>query len=176
MGGSRQAGQRRHLVLARSRARTVPGVVNHFSFPGNELGKGSPTGKVSCTPRPLGRLVMGTSRHSDSMMLADDLEQHDDWYVHRLSTVQEMAVVIELVMTVLADLGYAPKDLFGARLALEEAICNAIKHGHHYDPTKVVEVRYCIRVDHFLMEVEDQGPGFDPVHVADATTPENLKR
>ena len=87
-----------------------------------------------------------------------------------------MAVVIEAVVTVMAERGYPPKDIFGTRLALEEAICNAIKHGHQTDPTKVVEVRYVIRADHFLVAVEDQGPGFDPLQVRDATTPENLER
>jgi serine/threonine-protein kinase RsbW len=119
---------------------------------------------------------MRTSCDSVSALLANDRQQQDDWHVHCLSTFQEMAVVIEMVVTVLADLGYPDKDLFGARLSLEEAICNAIKHGHRHDPTKIVEVRYCIRSDHFLMEVEDEGPGFDPSHVPDATASKNLER
>jgi serine/threonine-protein kinase RsbW len=109
-------------------------------------------------------------------MLAADLAQHDDWHLNCLSSVYEMAPVIETALTAMTNLGYPPKDIFGARLALEEAICNAIKHGHQHDPTKVVEVRYCIRADHFLLEVEDQGPGFDPALVPDATVPENLER
>jgi serine/threonine-protein kinase RsbW len=125
----------------------------------------------------LGRLVMRTSR-TDSVptMWADGLEQQDDWHVNCLSSVQEMAAVIEAVVTVMAELGYPPKDIFGARLTLEEAICNAIKHGHQHDPTKVIEVRYCIRAGHFLVEVQDQGPGFDPSKVRDATAPESLER
>ena len=99
---------------------------------------------------------MQTSR-KDSVpaMLADDLEQQEDWCVKYLSSVQEMAAVIEAVETGMAALGYPPKDVFGTRLALEEAICNAIKHGHRHDRTKVVEVRYGICADHFLVEVED---------------------
>jgi len=85
-------------------------------------------------------------------------------------------VTIERVTAVLAELGYPPRDMFGARLALEEAICNAIKHGNQNDPTKLVDVRYCIRTDHLLVEVEDQGSGFVPGHVRDATAPENLDR
>ena len=116
---------------------------------------------------------------SDSVlaMLAINPAPLDDWHSICLSSINEMASVIDAVLTVLAELGYPPKDIFGrARLALEEAICNAIKHGHQHDPTKVVEVRYCIRADHFLLEVEDQGRGFDPAQVPNATAAENLER
>ena len=61
-------------------------------------------------------------------------------------------------------------------MALEEAIANAIKHGHQADSTKVVAIRYLIRADHFVVVVADQGPGFDPLQVFDATAPENLER
>lgn len=113
---------------------------------------------------------------SDPAILADNLEPQEDWCVKYLSSVQEMAAVIEAVVTVMAAMGYPPKDVFGTRLALEEAICNAIKHGHQHDPTKIVEVRYCIRAAHFVLEVEDQGPGFDPSQVPDPTALENLER
>jgi serine/threonine-protein kinase RsbW len=119
---------------------------------------------------------MRTSQVSVAALPAECRAQRDDWHVRRLSTVQEMAVVIEAILTVMDELGYPPKDVFGARLALEEAVCNAIKHGHHHDPAKVVTVRYCIRTDYFLLEVEDQGLGFDPSHVRDATSAENLDR
>lgn len=119
---------------------------------------------------------MRTSRDYVPATLADSLAQQGDCHVRCVSSVQEMAVVIDAVVAVMAELGYPPKDIFGAWLSLEEAICNAIKHGHQADPTKVVEIRYCIRGDHFLVEVQDQGAGFDLSQVRDATAPENLER
>ena len=113
---------------------------------------------------------------SHGVLLTKPRERQGAWQVKRLSSIQEMTVVIELATTVMTDLGYPPKGIFAARMTLEEAICNAIKHGHQYDPTKVVEVRYAIRADQFLAEVEDQGPGFDPAQVPDATATENLER
>jgi serine/threonine-protein kinase RsbW len=109
-------------------------------------------------------------------MLVADLHQQDTWHVNWLSSAQEMASILEEVVAAMAELGYPSKDIFGARLALEEAICNGIKHGHQHDRSKVVEVRYCSRADHLLLEVEDQGPGFDPSQIPDATAPENLER
>jgi serine/threonine-protein kinase RsbW len=76
----------------------------------------------------------------------------------------------------MAGQGYSAKDVFGVRLALEEAVVNSIKHGHQYDPTKQAEVRYRVNHEHVLVEVEDQGPGFDPSQVPDPTAPENLER
>src|SRR5262249_43293465 len=62
------------------------------------------------------------------------------------------------------------------RLALEEAIVNAVKHGNGYDPAKRVQVRYSVSAERVLAEVEDQGTGFDPARVPDPTAPENLER
>jgi serine/threonine-protein kinase RsbW len=98
------------------------------------------------------------------------------WQVQYLSTIEEVTPVVESVVAAMTGLAYGEKDVFGARLALEEAVCNAIKHGHQFDPTRVVEVRHWIGPDQLLVEVEDQGPGFDPLQVPDATAPENLER
>jgi serine/threonine-protein kinase RsbW len=104
-------------------------------------------------------------------------DQHSTvWYVQRLSTVDEIRAVIEAVRQRMAVIGYSPKQLASAWLALEEGVCNAIKHGHGHDPAKIVEVRFGVRSDHVLFEVEDEGPGFDPAQVPDPTAPENLER
>ena len=97
-------------------------------------------------------------------------------HVSCLSSVQEMPEVLESVVAAMVQLDYPRKSIFGTRLVLEEAICNAIKHGHQHDPRKVVEVRSWIRADRVLVEVEDDGPGFDPSKIPDATAPESLDR
>jgi serine/threonine-protein kinase RsbW len=61
-------------------------------------------------------------------------------------------------------------------LALEEAICNAIKHGHADQPDQPVQVVYSINQQRILARVQDQGPGFDPAQVADPREEENLER
>ena len=62
------------------------------------------------------------------------------------------------------------------RLAVEEAIVNGLKHGHGYDPSKEVRVRYHVTENCAFFEVRDQGPGFDPGDVPDPLDPENLER
>ena len=73
-------------------------------------------------------------------------------------------------------LGYAERELFGIRLALEEAIVNALKHGNRNDPGKAVRVRYQMSPMQFLIEVKDEGRGFDPEGLPDPLSPENLER
>ena len=68
------------------------------------------------------------------------------------------------------------KDLFSIKLALEEALVNAIKHGNQYDRNKKVEITYAVLADRFVIHITDEGAGFDPLDVPDPTAFENLER
>jgi serine/threonine-protein kinase RsbW len=67
-------------------------------------------------------------------------------------------------------------EIFSIKLALEEAIVNAIKHGNQMDRGKSVSVSYRVLPHRFDVKIVDEGPGFDPEDVPDPTTPENLER
>lgn len=47
------------------------------------------------------------------------------------------------------------------RLGLQEALVNAVKHGNHLDPRKVISVRYKTSGGQYWWIIEDQGGGFD---------------
>jgi serine/threonine-protein kinase RsbW len=68
------------------------------------------------------------------------------------------------------------RDVFCIKLALEEALVNAIKHGNQMDRAKVVRISYRLLADRFEVHIADEGPGFDPADVPDPTAPENLER
>lgn len=80
------------------------------------------------------------------------------------------------VLDVVKHCGYDEASAFGIRLALEEALYNAIKHGNRMDPAKVVKVDVDIDRSRAVLTVTDQGEGFDPATVPDPTTDENLER
>lgn len=82
----------------------------------------------------------------------------------------------EQILRQLENLQFAEHDLFGVRLALEEALVNAIKHGNRLDPAKNVRVQWCIDHERVIIEIEDEGEGFDPGDVPDPTADENLER
>jgi anti-sigma regulatory factor (Ser/Thr protein kinase) len=65
-------------------------------------------------------------------------------------------------------LGYPRKDRAAVILAAREAVTNAVRHGHRCDPGKRFRLRYLVRPAEVLVEVEDDGFGFDPECVADA--------
>jgi serine/threonine-protein kinase RsbW len=71
---------------------------------------------------------------------------------------------------------YSERDIFSIKLALEEALVNAIKHGNQMDRNKTVRVVYQFHPDRFEVHITDEGPGFDPLDVPDPTAPENLER
>lgn len=71
--------------------------------------------------------------------------------------------------------GYPEQSRFAVRLALEEAVVNAFRHGNRGQPGRTVTVRITISDDEAAFEVEDQGEGFDPAIVPDPTLEENIE-
>jgi len=69
---------------------------------------------------------------------------------------------------------YAPDAIFAIKLALEEAIINAIKHGNKFDPAKVVRIEAHVSPQQTEIIIEDEGAGFERSSVPDPTADENL--
>jgi serine/threonine-protein kinase RsbW len=61
-------------------------------------------------------------------------------------------------------------------IAVREAVANAIKHGNQQDPEKRVEVDFGVEDGVVVIQVADQGDGFDLEKVRDPTSPDNLLR
>lgn len=72
--------------------------------------------------------------------------------------------------------GYSPASVFAVRLAFEEALSNAFRHGHRDLPDETpVAVEYRIGPDEVEIVLEDRGPGFVVGDVPDPTLEENLE-
>jgi len=84
--------------------------------------------------------------------------------------------VEEMLLGTVASNGYSEAAIFAIKLALEEGLNNAIKHGNRYDSAKTVEVVYDIDCHQAMFSIKDQGPGFDLDAVPDPTADENLER
>jgi len=83
---------------------------------------------------------------------------------------------IERLLEELARMGWSDRDQFGIRLAVEEALVNAIKHGNQLHPDKQVRVECKLSREKFWIDITDQGSGFNPHALPDPTAPENLDR
>lgn len=107
---------------------------------------------------------------------APDRSQEFETELHIASDTAEGLRIQEQVVGLLRAHQYSEKVIFGIRLAMEEAFVNAVKHGNQLDKDKKVRVRFTVNAEHCLIEIEDQGRGFQPEAVPDPTAPENLER
>lgn len=82
----------------------------------------------------------------------------------------------EHVLRDVARHGYSEASTFAIRLALEEGLNNAIKHGNRLDRTKLIEVTYEVDSRRTSITITDQGLGFEPAKVPDPTADENLEK
>jgi serine/threonine-protein kinase RsbW len=94
------------------------------------------------------------------------------------SDVRYIEKVVELVRTECEAMAFTRRQLtLNVPVALTEALSNAILRGNRDDPAKQVHVRAEVDAERLVLEVADEGPGFDMDNrVGDPTAPENLER
>ncbi|HBL48226.1 MAG TPA: ATP-binding protein [Planctomycetaceae bacterium] len=109
-------------------------------------------------------------------MLAKFMSSDEHFEVTIPSDTSEGQAVQARIVEALEVREYPDKDVFSVRLALEEALVNAIKHGNRMSPDKSVEINCWISDERVRVEIQDEGEGFDRSHVPDPTLLENLER
>ncbi len=76
----------------------------------------------------------------------------------------EYITLCRLALTGIGRLRSLPDELLAdLKLALTEAASNSVRHAYGDDRVGVVEVSYELRPDRLVIEVTDEGEGFDPV-------------
>jgi serine/threonine-protein kinase RsbW len=98
------------------------------------------------------------------------------WHEAEVETAAEVTPLAQAVVSDMENLLYGERGCFAMRLALEEALVNAVRHGNRADPAKRARVRYRVARERVMAEVEDKGAGFDPAAVPDPRTPGNQER
>lgn len=94
----------------------------------------------------------------------------------QLASPSEMRSVFETLESWMRFVGYPHKDIFAVTLALQEAATNAFRHGNRGDSAKYVQVTYLVAETEVLVEVQDEGFGFDPDQVPNPLAEEYLDR
>jgi len=92
------------------------------------------------------------------------------------SDLAEAGPLQDRILEELGQAGFSDNVCFAVRLALDEALSNAIRHGNQFDPRKSVDVLWTIDEVQAVITVRDQGPGFDPADLPDPTLECNLER
>ena len=102
---------------------------------------------------------------------------HGDLALEFTSRPDLLQTVIAEVVEACERLAFAgPRATLNLRVALGEALANAILYGNRQDPEKHVHVQAELRPGEVVVTVTDEGEGFDPSSVADPTLPENRGR
>jgi serine/threonine-protein kinase RsbW len=107
---------------------------------------------------------------------AVDLALHEHAQRMHLHAPADLRPLCQLLEARMRVLGYSSLDIFAVKLALHEAATNAYRHGNHSDRGKIIRVRYLVTATEVLLEVEDQGRGFDPNQVSNPFTEDKLDR
>jgi serine/threonine-protein kinase RsbW len=85
--------------------------------------------------------------------------------------------VVDLLLRHCCSSGWLCRKLrFNLRVAVAEALANAIVAGNQEDRSKWVQVQAEVCGDQIRIEVTDQGPGFDPATITAPVLPEDLDR
>ncbi len=91
----------------------------------------------------------------------------------KIEKVEEAAYFAEKAAK---DMNFSDSDVDDIAIALTEAVSNAMIHGNKNDVTKKVIIEIMEKPDRMIMNVLDEGVGFDPHNIDDPLLPENLLR
>jgi len=88
----------------------------------------------------------------------------------------EFRQVQEQILDAAERNGYQEKCLFAIKIAVEEALVNAIKHGNRGDKSKHVTIEASISPLEAEITIEDEGPGFHRAAVPNPLAEENIEK
>jgi serine/threonine-protein kinase RsbW len=105
-----------------------------------------------------------------------DLALEEQAHCLQVHTPAELRPFLDQLENRMRVHGYSCNDLFAVKLAVQEAAINAFRHGNRSDPARSITLRSLVTAAEVLLEVEDQGRGFDPDAVPNPLVQENLDR
>ncbi len=90
------------------------------------------------------------------------------------SDLRQAEIAKQAVLKEMEQCRFCENATFAVKLALEETLTNAVKHGNRNDASKNVTLRYAITPEMAVVIVRDEGPGFIPEDVPDPTASDRL--
>jgi serine/threonine-protein kinase RsbW len=96
------------------------------------------------------------------------------WWTGGVRSTTELSEPLQAIEAAMIAARFPAKDVFAVRLVLEEALVNAIHHGHRDDATKVVRLRCWGSDDEVVATVKDEGDGFCLTSLPDPRAEDSL--
>jgi serine/threonine-protein kinase RsbW len=91
------------------------------------------------------------------------------------SSVGNLRIVENAIDEATTVIGISQDNYGKILVSTMEAVNNAILHGNHSNPEKMVDIEIYFKSNELTISVTDEGPGFRPETVPDPTTPENIE-
>src|SRR5258708_26506953 len=91
-----------------------------------------------------------------------------DWTLESVDRAEELAVNLA------ESAGVDEDDLMKVGMAVRESMVNAVVHGNRYNANKKVRFSIASEPERFIVQIADEGEGFDFASVPDPLSPENL--
>ncbi|MBI4466399.1 MAG: ATP-binding protein [Acidobacteria bacterium] len=88
--------------------------------------------------------------------------------------IESMDLGEEVARRVAATAGFDEDERHKICMAVRECLINALQHGNRYDPRKPIGVTFTLLPDRLMVQVRDQGPGFDLAGIPDPLSDEHL--
>lgn len=92
------------------------------------------------------------------------------------SEIENLRLVEKAIDELSLELDLSDEVYGNILVATMEATNNAIVHGNNSDPGKEVKISIERLEKELLIQIEDQGKGFDHMNIPDPTSPENLEK
>lgn len=89
----------------------------------------------------------------------------------RMDVLEPVQAFVDKLATVA---GLDEDGVHDLSVSVRECVVNALKHGNKLDPEKRVTLQFGLEPGAVEVWIQDQGAGFNPDAVPDATSPENL--
>jgi anti-sigma regulatory factor (Ser/Thr protein kinase) len=89
----------------------------------------------------------------------------DHWTRVEIHRPHELYPIVKDLTAEMKSHGYPRKHPFAVELVLWEAVNNAVKHGHGGNTSRAAVLCYRVGPAEVLLELTDEGPGFDAFEV-----------
>jgi len=88
--------------------------------------------------------------------------------------LDSLAEIESLIEQIRAERDFGDEVAANLMMAFHEAVTNAIIHGNQLDPAKVVDIKAWFEDHQLVLQVTDQGGGFNPDSLPDPLEENNL--
>jgi serine/threonine-protein kinase RsbW len=92
------------------------------------------------------------------------------------STLESVDSAENLVLDAARNAGFDEDDLHKVGIAVRETMVNAVAHGNRYSGRKKVRLSVQTDANRLVIEIQDEGSGFEMTTVPDPLAEENLLR